>query len=654
VIRFATFEVDLRSGELRRDGLKIRLQEQPFRILAMLLERPAEVISREEIRKKLWSEDTFVDFDHSLATAVKKLREALGDDADNPRFVETLPRRGYRFIAPVEPHHPLTPSSERRGVETGSPPSLGGGQEVVAVRANHESPLRKHWQIALAAGALLATFAVLLTLNVAGLRERLMTAVGAGSARPREGRALPYPKIESIAVLPLENLSSDPEQEYFADGMTEALINDLGKISALRVISRTSVMHFKGARPAGGLREIARQLTVDAVVEGSLLRSGDRVRVTAQLVQADPERTLWSESYERDLKEILALQNELARAIAREVHAKLTPGEQQRLATARPVDPEVHQAYLQGRVFLAKETQEGLDTSLKYFQQAIAKDPSYAPAYVGLAEVYESLANFHYMRDKEAYGEMKAAALKALELDDTLAQAHSILAFTSGFFDYDQSAAERSYQRAIELNPSFAEAHCAYAFWLTHMGRHQEMMAQVKRCDELDPLAAARGRPEFYYWTGSYDRALEEATRLLSVDPSCGICRWFLGLGYEQKVMYEEAAGEFKKAYELTGESPLPLVSLAHTFAVSGRKTRARKILAEVGQRRLQGGYVSSYDIAVVYAGLGEKDTAFQWLEKAYEERAGGLLVLKVDPRMVPLRSDPRFQDLLRRMNFPP
>jgi len=625
LLRFGVFEVDLRARELRKGGLKIRLQDQPFQILAMLLEHPGEVVTRDELRQKLWPADTFVDFDHSLNTALTKIREALGDSADNPRFVETLPRRGYRFIAPVE--------TLRRSVSTEKP----------ALRQRRYS---RRWLVALAAFAVVAIVAVAIALNVAGLRDRLVTAVGA-----RHG--VPLPKIESIAVLPLENLSRDPGQEYFADGMTDALITDLGKISALRVISRTSAMHYKGTKKR--LPEIAKELNVDAVVEGTVQRSGDRVRITANLLHAPTDRHLWAESYERGLRDVLTLQSEVAQAIARQVQAKLTASEQQRLTAARPVDPEVYQACLRGKYYSAMETQEALETSLKYFRHAIEKDPAYAPAYVGLAGVYWHLAHFLYLADIDAHRERKAAALKAVELDDTLSEAHGTLAYLSSVYDYDQSAAERRYRRTIELNPSSAGAHWDYAYWLMAMGRHQEMLAELKRFDEIDPLGGAGGKPPFFYFfSGLYDRALEEAVRLVGREPSCGVCRWWLALSYEQKGMYEDAIRESEKAYELTGKSPLMLVSLAHTYAVAGRKEVARRLLARLEQRRLQGRYVSAYDIAVAYVGLGEKDRAFQWLDKAYEERADGLVLLKVDPRMAPLRSDPRFQNLLRRMNFPP
>ena len=368
IVHFGVFEADLRSGELRKHGLKVKIQEQPFRVLAMLLEQPGQIVAREELRKKLWPAETFVDFEHGLNAAINKLREALGDSADNPRFVETLHRRGYRFIAPVEAHHALAPSSERREVGIESPPGSEGAEGTVtdagkgqgAAEAGPEpvSPPAKvtavsdrrketalierryrvrRWALSLGVGtlALAGVVAILVGLNVATIRDRLRTAVGARSP-------MPAPHIDSIAILPFDNLSHDPEQEYFADGMTEELITNLGKVSALRVISRTSVMRYKGTRKP--LPEIAKELNVDALVEGTVLRSGNRVRITANLLHAPTDRHLWAETYERDLQDVLSWQDEVARAIADEVKAKVTPDIQVHQAGARPVNPKAYEA----------------------------------------------------------------------------------------------------------------------------------------------------------------------------------------------------------------------------------------------------------------------------------------------------------------------
>ncbi len=627
LIRFGVFEVDLRAGELRKQGLKIKLQEQPFQVLVMLLERAGEVVTREELHEKVWGSDTFVDIEHGLATAVKKIREALGDDAETPRYVETLPRRGYRFIYPVE-----------------SVAAVSGRRKEPAL-AERRYRVPRRWLLALAAVILLAVAAVLLALNVAGLRDRLLTAV-------RARRAVPLQEIKSIAVLPLENLSGDPEQEYFADGMTDELITNLGKIGALRVISRTSVMQYRKAPKP--MPEIARELNVDAVVEGSVLRAGDRVRITTQLVHAPTDQQLWAESYERDLRDVLALQREVARAIANGIKIKLSPDEETRLATTRPVNPEAHKAYLKGLYYQQKYTEEALRLSFKYFEEAIQRDPNYAHAYVGLSVSYLFSARLQFLSADEVSAKIRAAAIKALELEETLADAHSVLGYVLDRYEWDSVGAEREFKRALDLNPNHAFAHADYANYLAERGRHEEAIAVAKRAEELDPLSIGGARAAWvYYMARQYDQAIEQLRRILEAQPMDAFAHSVLGEAYVQKGMYEEAVVEFQQAITLTPGSPWPLTELGNAYAVAGKRGEALKILAQLKQRLSRGTYVSPYDMAVVYAGLGEKAQAFECLEKARGKRAEGVYWVKVDPRLDPLRSDPRFQDLLRRMNFP-
>ncbi len=432
-IRFGVFEVDLRSGELRKQGLKIKLQGQPIQILALLLERPGELVTREELREKLWPADTFVDFEHGLNAAIKKLRAALGDSADSPRFVETLHRRGYRFIASVE------------GLgATVRPPEIVRKPAAPLAAGVHR---RNAWVAAL---TLMALVAMLFGLNVGGWRERLLGGVG------------PVP-IESLAVLPLENLSGDPEQEYFVDGMTDALISDLGRIRALRVISRTSTMQYKETRKS--LPQIARELNVDAVIEGSVLRAGKQVRITVKLMRAEPEQQLWTQSYERDFSEILALQREVARAVAREIKIALTPEEQARLAIASSVNPGAYESYLRGRYHLATETNDGMELAIEYFQQALEKDPNYALPYAGLAEAYQMVGSRGLLPRSAAITRAKAAAEKALEMDPALGEAHYSLGFIR-YWSWDWSGAERAFKRAIELSPSNVHAYRWYSQYL--------------------------------------------------------------------------------------------------------------------------------------------------------------------------------------------
>ncbi len=614
VLRVGVFEADLRAAELRKNGIKLKLQGQPFQVLATLLEHPGEVVTREELRRKLWPGDTFVDFDHSLSNAVNKIREALGDSAESPRFVETLPRRGYRFVAPVE-------------------------DVAAAPRADFGVKFRIHRLpgLAIAALALAVLLALLMGLRARGWRERLL-------GRPDAAR------IGSIAVLPIENLSGDPSQDYFADGMTEALITDFAQISALRVISRTSVMQYKGTRKP--LPEIARELKVDAVVEGAVVRSGDRVRITAQLVRADSDRHVWADSYERDLSDILALQSEVARAIANEVRVRLTPQEQARLASRRPVKPEAYESYLKGRYYWNQRTPEALSRASEYFQQAIEKDPGFALAYAGIADSYAVLPWNADAPPRESFPKAKEAATRALDLDNTLGEAHVSLAFALKFYDWDWPGAEREFRRGLELNPSYATGHRTYAAHLSAMGRHAEAIAEAKRAQELDPLSlminTVAGR--CFYHARQYDQAIEQYRKALEIDPNFWVAHLFLGKTYGQKRMYEEAITELQKAGRVTTE---PRSVTAYIYAVSSRRGEAKKVVAELkelSKRR----YVPPYHIAVIYAGLGEKDQAFAWLQNAYEERDAWIAWLKVEPMLDNLRSDPRFADLLRRVGFPP
>jgi len=530
-----------------------------------------------------------------------------------------------------------------RPVESGSPRRL-------PVPQTRERPqgASLHWLVGLAAALIVVSAVVVLVLNVAGLRDRITLPAGA-----RHGVA--PPKIESMAVLPLENLSRDPEQEYFADGMTEELTTDLGQIEALRVISRTSVMRFKGVRPAGGLPEIARQLKVDAVVEGSVLRSGDRVRITTQLIDARTDRHLWAHSYERDMRDVLELQSEVAQAIANEIKIKVTPQEQVRLARARPVSPEAHEAYLKGRYYWNLRTQEGLKKGIEYFQQAIEKDPGCALAYVGLADSYLNLIGWDLAAPREAYPRAKAAALKALQVDETLAEAHVPLGAAGFAYDWDWAGAEKELRRAIELNPSYATAHNFYAQCLMFMGRHNEALAEIKRAQDLDPVSPIHNtvRGMVFFFARRYDEAIAECQRALELNAGFYPAHLFLAEAYEQERLHDKAISEYRKAIALQEGSTRAAAGLARGYAAAGRRTEALKIISDLRQLSKQR-YVSAYGITQTYIALGDFDHAWAWLEKAFEERSFQLIWLKVDPTIDPLRSDPRFQDLLRRVNFPP
>jgi TolB-like protein/DNA-binding winged helix-turn-helix (wHTH) protein/Tfp pilus assembly protein PilF len=631
LVRFGVFEVDLRAGELRKQGLKLRLQERPFQILTFLLENPGEVVTREELRLHLWPADTFVDFDHSVNTAVNKLRDALGDSAENPQFIETLPRHGYRFIGHVEPVVVVDSGAEVQARGEGGPLP--------------ESSERRRW-LALGATAAIVVFGTLVALNVGGLRGWLLPSVWATHDAPP-------PKIDSIAVLPLENLSGDPQQEYFADGMTEELITNLGKISALRVISRTSVMQYKGTRKP--LPEIARELNVDAIVEGAVLRSGDQVRITANLLYAPSDRHLWAQTYERNLRDVLALQDEVARSIASEIRIKLTPQEEVRLAGSQPVIPEAYRLYLQGRYYFFKRTLPAYKKSIQLFQQALEKDPNSALTYAGLSESYGVLP-VRYGGEalpREFLPKAKAAALKALELDNSLAEAHAALGFVLFHYDWDWLAAERELKRAIDLKPSYIVAHYRYAHYLSAMGRHEQAIAEIRRAQELDPvspLMLVEGC-EIYDYARRYDEAIQQCRKALELDPNLAIAHSTLGGPYLGKGMYKQALAEIEEGYRMLGEDSS--WSRTVVYAIAGRRGEAMKELDGLLQQYKRG-TVLPLGLAPIYAALGERQRAIDLVEEAYEQRDPNMYLLKDWRFFDPLRSDPRFQAILRRMNFPP
>jgi TolB-like protein/DNA-binding winged helix-turn-helix (wHTH) protein/Tfp pilus assembly protein PilF len=612
-VHFGAFTADLAVGHLYKHGRRIKLQKQPFQVLAMFLERPGEVVTRDELQKRLWPADTFVDFEHGVNIAINKLREALGDSAEEPRFIETLPRLGYRLVSPVEQGH-----------------IASGTAATTVVR-----PARRRSYTLPAAVAGTIVLAALIGLNVGGWRERM---------RPRAAS----PRIESLAVLPLTNLSRDPEEEYFADGMTEALINDLSKIGALKVISRTSVMQYK--QTGKRLPQIARELGVDAVMEGSVQREGDQVRISIQLIDAATDRHLWAEQYQREYRSILALQSEVARAIARQMKITLTPQEQVRLGGARMVDPEAHEAYLKGRYYSNKRTAKELKKSIEYFQQAIEKDPDYGSAFSGMADAYALLGYRGDLPSKEALSLAKPAALKAVALDDTLAEAHASLAFISETYEWDWPTAEREYKRALGLNPGYAAGHNWYAGYLMYLGRFDEGIAEAKRAQELDPLSLAisnafGGR---LLLAGRDHEAMEQIQKTLEMDPNFAPAHNRLGWALLRNGTYAQAIAEFQKAMALSESDPDFLMDLGYAHAVAGNRDEARRILAELKRKR-ERGFVSSSALAIVYGALNEKDDAFAWLEKAYEERDPQLTYLKVGPRFDPLRQDPRFKEILRR-----
>jgi TolB-like protein/DNA-binding winged helix-turn-helix (wHTH) protein/Tfp pilus assembly protein PilF len=646
-VRFGTFEADLGTRELRKGGMRIKLQGQPFEVLAMLLERPGEVVPREELQQRLWPTDTFVDFDHGVNTAINRLREALGDSAENPRFVETLPRRGYRFIAPLEPQVGVPITS---GVPTGS--SLPESNAVETETGSRVSGRRARAAIA----ALVAAIVLIAGLSLSSVRERIF---GRGA-----------PRIQSLAVLPLANLSSDTNQDFFADGMTEALTTDLGKISALRVISRTSAMQYKGTKKT--LPEIAKELNVDALVEGTVARSGNHLRITANLVQADPEKHLWADSYESEVGDILTVQGEVAQAVAREIQVKLTPEEKKLLGSTRPVNPKAHDDYLKGHYLCDADTREGLDKGIQLLQEATQEDPNDPLAFAGLADCYAlwAWAGDLFAGDlspKDVMEQARNAATKSLQLDESLVEAHTARANVALILDWNWSDAEREFKRAIELNPNSSQAHMWYAHYLVAMSRFDESSAEARRAMELDPYSEYVR--DFSCWASylarRYDAALQQSEKSIELFPQAAWPRYHIGIIYEQTGRASEAIPEFMTAEERFGISAESLAELRKVYQVSREKGYWRKYLslceeASSHPRKFANSagygfcdYMQDADIAAMQVRLGEFNAAFGSLEKGLANHGNGLIYLNVDPFWDKIRSDVRFHELVRRVGLP-
>ena len=609
VWKFGPFEVDVRSRELRLKGTRSRIQDNPLTVLLLLLERKGEVVTREELKQRLWPSDTFVEADDGLNTAVRKLREVLGDSSENPIYIETIPRRGYRFIGEVlrDEEAPGLPPPVESAVDT--PPE------------SHRS-WRRVWAIAAIAGV-------------------VTTAIGAAGWFRYRTR---LPAVRSIAVLPFANLSSDPSQDYFADAMTEELTSDLGRISALRVISRTSAMHYKNTQKTAP--EIAQELNVDVLVESSVVRSGDRVRITAQLIDARVDRHLWSESYERDLKDVLALQSYVARAIAGQVRAAITPDENERL---RPpsVDPKAYEAYMRGRFFVDKWTPEDSAQALRSFEQAAAFDQNYALAYVGMAECF--VFGVAGIDDEEGVKRGIAAATRALELKPDMGEAHAMLGMLRLQKDWNFAAAEAEIRKGIALSPNYASAHHWYSHLLIELGRLDESLIEAKTLLELDPVSPTPvGHLAYHYRSArQWDLAIMWYQKELAMDPSHVDDFGEMGEAYVGKRMFPDAIEQLTRAVEMSrngAQHPYYLARLGYAYALSGDVAKAKKILAELPSVNLN-------DLACVYAGLGERDRSIALLEQSFQRHTFPLdagYALEFDS----LRSDPRFTELLHRVGL--
>lgn len=597
VFRFDAFELDVTEKELRKQGTRVKLQGQPFLVLRRLLESGNHLVSREDLRRELWPEDTFVDFEHSLNEAVNKVRFALGDSASKPRFVETVPRHGYRFIVPVE----------RSG---GSPaPQL-------------PRPPRAPGRLALAAAAALA----------------IAAGVGWLLLRPRNM------DIHSLAVLPLENLSGDPSQEYFSDGMTDELTSQLATIDGLRVISRTSARRYKTTDKTG--RQIGAELGVDAIVEGSVRLADGKVRITVQLIEASSDESLWTETYDGAAADILGIQDRVARSIARELRMELE-------ARTKEMPLDAFHAYLKGRHHWNQRTEKDFLKAIEYFQEATSLAPDYAEAYAGLADTYSLLSVYNLQRPERAMPIAKKAALEALRLDENLAEAHASLGHILFLFDWDWTEAERELEKAIELNPAYASTYQWHGVFLMAMNRPDEGLQTLRQGLEYDPVSLSLNENLGWalYVARRYPEAIAQFERTLDLDPSFGTALRYLGLTQLYLGRYEEALDTLERARSALASSPDVQADLALAHALAGEKDEAEKMLDSLMKESSER-YISPFLIASFHTGLGSFEEGLDWLEKARDERVANVVFLGVDPAFDPLRAHPRFQALLARIGL--
>jgi TolB-like protein/DNA-binding winged helix-turn-helix (wHTH) protein len=649
IARFGIFEADLDNRQLTKSGFRIRLQDQPFQILALLLERQDLVVTREELKERLWPGNTFVEFDDGLNTAIKKLRAALGDSAENPRFVETVPRIGYRFVAPISVSGvSIAPAS---GQEVAAPANEESADPMISAVAvpdpteQLEFPPNDVVSGSHRRLALLGWLALALVLLSAGFAIR-MRSNSAASASPRGS-------IQAIAVLPLLNVSADSTQEYFADGMTDEIITDLAKLAGPKVISRTSAMQYKGTHKT--IPEIARELQVGAVLEGSVERSSDRIRVRMQLIDASTDQHLWAESYDRQLKDVLLLEAELAQDIAGQVEIRLTPKQQQNLAHNRTLNPQAFQDYLQGRHYWAMRTDESLKKAVDYFTRAIQEDPNDARSYAGLAQCYIVLPMLTTFPQADAHSKARDAATKAVTLDDSLAEAHLAMAEVRLYQDWDFAGAESEFKKTLDLNPNYATGHQWYGEFLTLMARHQEAIRELQTALALDPLSAIVHLQfgNTLQHARQYDRALDQYQEALKIDPNFSPPFDVIHWDYRRQGKFIESIPPLRLAVERQGKyvkgDLVALVDqLPAAYSTGGRTAYLRqciKIHEHYGRHWLY--------LAMDYADLGDRESALAALNRSYENRESELLDLLIDPELDPLRSDSRFQELIKKVGFP-
>jgi TolB-like protein/DNA-binding winged helix-turn-helix (wHTH) protein/Tfp pilus assembly protein PilF len=663
-IRFGEdFALDLRPRRLRRGSHVLKLERIPLEILVLLLEHRGEIVSRDEIVARIWGSDVFLDTDNSIRGAIRKVRQALKDDPETPRFIQTVTGRGYRFIAPIiSPEKERTtepPKPEASVVSTGkqsfvSEPdtwSQGGSlglmdqeQERTAgqvpgtetARGQLHRRARKWLFVGLAS---LAVVSILSLLAFWGWRRSRVPAV--------------FQRKTVLAVLPFDNLSRDPDQEFFSEGLTEEMIAQVGKLNRdrLKVVARSSVAKYKGSTLTA--REIGNELNADYLVQGSIRRSSGRIRITVQLIKARDQIDVWTESYDRELKDVLAVQDSVVRSIASEIHIALTEEQEERLATPRQISPEAYEAYLKGRYYWNKRTGESMQKAEQYFEQAIDRDPSYAAAYSGLADCNSGLTWHGFKSPAEALPKAYAAARKALEINPESAEAHASLGLAMTH-RWDWTGAEAEFRRALQLDPQYANAHHWYGDYLSIRGRHGEALAEAKHALELDPLnlMISTWLGLRYYMARDYSHAIDQNRNSVELDPNFAAAHLLLGDDYRGAGLHSEAVNELKKAASLSGDSPLYTAQVAVALAVEGRSGDALRIAHEleaISTKR----YVSPYGLAQIYAASNKKEDAFKWLQAAYEDHAVWMGYLAVDPIFDRYRSDERFKDLLRSVGLP-
>ena len=660
VVRFGVYEVNLRSGELRKHGLRIRLPGQPLRILTILLEQPGQVVTREELQKSLWPDDTFVDFEHSLNSAIKKLRSALGDSAESPRYIETLPRLGSRFVAPVtagglaaigemaltHAETVLEPSEGfrmRPQVET-LPGSDASPASLAPLPANPDiRPLARPNRLAKETPLSRPP----MRFGVLALVGLLLLAAAYFASRHFYIQPVSTRKIIRVAVLPLENLSHDSEQEYFADGITDELITDLARFTSIEIISRTSVMRYKGTQKT--LAEIARELGADAVVEGTVAHSGNRVRITAQLVDARTDRHLWANAYEDDLTDILNVQSKVARNVAEGVRARLTTRERALVTHAPTVSPQAYEYYLRGLYFEYQFTSEGRRRAIEFYHKALRLSPAFASAHVGLANTYSDSAAFQEAPTEFAL-KAEEEALEALREDPAVADARFRLAYIYASYEWKWADAESEFQRGLELSPNAANGHLLYAFYLVALGRFEQAITEVTRARELDPLSphVNYSLGEIYYLAHMNDRAIEQLQRTREMFPDFAIVHEGLARAYFESGRLQEAVAED----QADADNPSSARAIAQAFATSGYPGVLRWHLDDLRRKALRQ-YVGPVSLAWHYAILNDQNKAMEWLEKAYAEHDNALFLVNVLPGFDTLHSAPHYKDLIRRIGLP-